>query len=304
MDKGDVIMLDFRVETFLCACRCMSFTRAAGQLNITQPAVSQHIRCLEGRYGTKLFEYENKKLRLTPSGKILRDRFITLKNDEKALQQELHEQLSGIEELSLGVTMTVGEYAMTGPLSAYIRQHPQLNLRVRFGNTQQLLRLMGEGSIQLALVEGYYPREDYDSMNYSRENFIGVCAAAHEFSKGSPRTFRDLLGERLLVREAGSGTRNILERNLALEGMEIGDFRRFIEVENMHAIIGMLLRDCGITFLYEIAVAGELREKKLQRIELEDFSMKHEFDFIWEKNSIYGEKYKAFGRELKALAGN
>ncbi len=84
--------------------------------------------------------------------------------------------------------------------------------------------------------------------------------------------------------------------------MEIGDFRHFIEIENMHGIIGLLQRDCGITFLYEIAVETELREEKLRKIELEDFVMKHDFDFIWEKNSIYAEKYKLFGRELKKMS--
>ena len=57
-------MLDFRMETFLAVCQCMNFTRASEQLNITQPAVSQHIRFLEKHYNTKLFRYEGKKLRL------------------------------------------------------------------------------------------------------------------------------------------------------------------------------------------------------------------------------------------------
>ena len=61
-------MLDFRMETFLAVCRYMNFTRAAEKLNITQPAVSQHIRFLEKHYNTKLFRYEGKKLELTEEG--------------------------------------------------------------------------------------------------------------------------------------------------------------------------------------------------------------------------------------------
>ena len=72
-------MLDFRTETFLTVCQTMNFTAAARQLNITQPAVSQHIHFLEDQYHTSLFVYRNKKLSLTRSGEILRKRLLTMK---------------------------------------------------------------------------------------------------------------------------------------------------------------------------------------------------------------------------------
>lgn len=68
--KGKGAMLDFRIHTFLCVCRHMNYTRAAAELHITQPAVSQHIRYLEREYGTKLFSYKGKHLQLTQAGHI------------------------------------------------------------------------------------------------------------------------------------------------------------------------------------------------------------------------------------------
>ena len=147
-------MLDFRVATFLCVCQTMNFTRAARILNITQPAVSQHIHFLEEAYGMALFRYENKKLSLTAAGKILRKRFVAMKNDEEELLAELRNQVSGIEESSRGVTMTVGEYAIMEPLARMLRAHPQRNVRLVFGNTKKLLQMLADGSIQIALVEG------------------------------------------------------------------------------------------------------------------------------------------------------
>ena len=78
--KQEKEMLDFRVDTFLCVCRHMNYTKASEELNITQPAVSQHIKYLEHYYGTRLFMYENKKLYLTSPGKILYERLNTLKD--------------------------------------------------------------------------------------------------------------------------------------------------------------------------------------------------------------------------------
>ena len=101
----------------------------------------------------------------------------------------------------------------------------------------------------------------------------------------------DLTCERLLVRENGSGTRNILERSLTARGLHITDFMHYTEVENMHTIISLLKKDCGISFLYKIAVENELQSGVLKEIPLDDFKMQHDFDIIWEKHSIYTDKY-------------
>jgi len=90
-------MLDFRIQTFLTVCQTMNFTTAAKQLNITQPAVSQHIHFLEEAYDTSLFIYQNKRLFLTNSGELLRKRLLTIKNDEKAIKEELKGSYQKIE---------------------------------------------------------------------------------------------------------------------------------------------------------------------------------------------------------------
>ncbi len=105
-------MLDYRTHTFLTVCKTMNFTLAAKELHITQPAVSQHIHYLEKQYDTTLFEYRNKQLFLTRSGEILRKHLMTMKNDEKAVIKELKDHIVGIESLSIGATMTIGEYAI------------------------------------------------------------------------------------------------------------------------------------------------------------------------------------------------
>ena len=217
-------MLDFRIDTFLTVCETMNFTVAARQLNITQPTVSQHIHFLEEQYNTSLFIYRNKKLFLTHSGELLRKHLLTMKNDEKAIREELKSNISGIETLSIGVTMTIGEYAIVDKLADFLIQHPQINIHIHYGNTFQLLKLLDDGQISMAIVEGNYPKEKYTHKKYSTENYIAVCAASHNFITGSPHTINDLVCERLLVREEGSGTRNILEQSLIARGIHISDY--------------------------------------------------------------------------------
>ena len=293
-----VIMLDFRIEIFLTVCQTMNFTTAAKQLNITQPAVSQHIHFLEEQYDTSLFVYRNKQLFLTHSGEILYTHLLTMKNDEKAIKEELKSKFYGIETLSIGVTMTIGEYAIVDKLADFLIQHPEINIHLHYGNTLQLLKLLEKGQISMAIVEGNYPKENYSHKKYSTEDYIAVCAASHNFMTGHPTTINDLVCERLLVREEGSGTRNILEQSLLARGFRISDFIHYTEIENMHTIIGLLKKDCGISFLYKIAVEQELKSGSLKEIPLDDFKMQHDFDIIWEKHSIYTDKYLSICEEF------
>ena len=291
-------MLDFRTETFLMVCQTMNFTTAARLLNITQPAVSQHIRFLEEQYQASLFVYKKKQLSLTTSGEILRKHLLTMRNDEEALKKEIQSVYSGIESFSVGVTMTIGEYAIVDKLAAFLLHHPEINIHLHYGNTAQLLKLLDQGQISMAIVEGNYPKENYSHKKYSTEDYIAVCAASHEFAISNPSTVSDLIGERLLIREKGSGTRNILEVNLSARNLHVSDFVHYTEVENMHTIIGLLKKDCGISFLYRIAVEEELSSGTLKEIPLSDFKMQHDFDIIWEKNSIYTDRYLSICEEF------
>lgn len=291
-------MLDFRTDTFLTVCKTMNFTAAARELHITQPAVSQHIHYLEDEYDTTLFEYHNKQLSLTPAGEILKQRLTAMKNDEQNIQLEIKSLSSHVESLSIGVTMTIGEYAIVDKLASFLLQHPNMNIHLHYGNTAMLLQLLDAGEIDMAIIEGNYPKENYGHKKYSTEDYIAVCAASHQFHTGIPATVSDLITERLIVRKAGSGTRNILEENLLARGLRIANFTHYIEVENMHTIISFLKKDCGISFMYKVAVLEELDAGILKEIHLSDFKMQHDFDFVWGKNSIYTDKYIALCDEL------
>ena len=291
-------MLDFRLETFLAVCREMNFTRAAEALNLTQPAVSQHIRYLEQQYGTPLFYRERKRLTLTPAGEILRTCLASLHNDENTIRKRMQESMAAKKVLTFGVTMTVGEYAIVPALARLIKAHPDTDFHIRYGNTQTLLAAREEGSIDFAIVEGYFDASRYHTRLYRREDYIAVAAADHQFRQ-PVRRLRDLTGERLLVREPGSGTRAILSRALALQSMSLLDFHHLAEIENIHTIVSLLRRDCGIAFLYRAAVAQELADGVLRQIPLEDFAVQHDFTGIWNQGSIFTQEYEAILDELR-----
>lgn len=292
-------MLEFRILTFLTVCGTMNFTRAAEQLHITQPAVSQHIQALEETYGVKLFCYEGKRLRLTESGELLRQTAAAMHNDELLLRQRLRAGGSPELPLRFGVTMTVGEFLIAGPLSAYLRRHPGADVRMEMANTELLLAKMRRGELNFALVEGYFDRAEFDSAVFRTERFIAVCSAGHRFP-AEPTELRDLLGERVLAREPGSGTRDILEKNLAAKNLSLRHFAGVVQIGGMQPILQMLERDAGISFLYEAVARERLRAGTLRELPLRDFQVKHDMALIWERGSVFSEAYQALCAQLMA----
>lgn len=289
-------MLDFRMETFLTVCQCMNFTRASEKLNITQPAVSQHIRFLEKHYNTKLFRYEGKKLRLTGAGEILRNASLTMMHDEQSMQNEMQETEKEAE-IRFGATRTIGDSVMGSVLEKYLARYPQARIHMEVENTHDLLVRLDEGRIDFALVEGFFKKSEYDFQIFSREKYIAVCSPDYVF-QNTPDCIEKLFQERLLLREEGSGTREVLERCLEAHNLSVQDFDKRMEVGSMQTIKELTKAGCGITFLYEAAVRRELKEGSLRQIPLQDFPVTHEFAFIWRRGSIYADWYRELFRRF------
>lgn len=291
-------MLDFRVDTFLEVCRCMNYTKAAEQLHITQPAVSQHIHFLEAYYHTKLFLYEGKKLRMTKEGELLYRMASAHKQDALYLKSSLKAGNNKSIDLYFGVTLTIGEFVIADALAQLLGKHPDISVHVITANTQELLRKIKHGDIQFAVMEGNFPKEEYDSVIYSKENFIPVCSAKYCFHRKIGR-LEDLIRERLIIREEGSGTREVLVKDLERRNLTVQDFSNVIEIGNMSAIKSLVSYGCGISFMYEAAVDKELKEGSISRITLEDFEVVHDFSFVWQKGSFFDGEYRQIFNELR-----
>ncbi|WP_160688451.1 LysR family transcriptional regulator [Clostridium sp. C2-6-12] len=287
-------MLDFRINTFLTVCDYMNFTKAAEILCITQPAVSQHIKYLENTYDTKLFEYEGKKIKLTKAGELLYQTSVTMKHDEEYLKGKIKEEKLGVTSIKFGATLTIGEFILPPKLNDYFNKNKNKNANIKItmivDNTKELLNKLEHGEIDFALVEGYFTKSEYNYVVYSKENYICVAGKEYEFKK-KPNILEDLLEETLIVREKGSGTRDILEKNLEEQNLHINDFSKVIEIGNINSIKYLVKNNNGITALYEAAVKEELENGTLQKVEISDLQKNHKFYFIWRKNSAFEALY-------------
>lgn len=284
------IMLDFRIESFLEVCKYLNFTRAAESLNITQPAISTHIKYLENYYNCKLFYRSKRSLCLTDQGKILKSALLSMSNDQDRLKIILANNKTKSEKISLGFTRSVGEYLIMDKLIALIKEKSSCDFHIYYENTDEILSDIDSGRIDFAIIEGFIKSSDYFIKKYKSDRIVCLCHKDHKFKK-QVKKLTDLLDERIIIREDGSGTLAILKNFLSMDNIDIKDFANIIEINNMRSIVEMLKADCGISFIFESCVKKELEEGVLRVIKLEDFNLVHDLSIVARKNSIFIDLY-------------
>lgn len=290
-------MLDFRMETFLTVCNFLNYTRAAEALNITQPAVTQHIQYLQAYYGVKLFDYHNKQLALTAEGEKLRESALAMLHDEEKLKRDLCNMKAAKRSIRFGATLTIGEYALPARLAAYMKKHPQTDVFMVVDNTRTLLRSLNDGVLDFAIVEGYFTKSEYDFLPWTVEPYICVCAKNHALPE-KPLRLEDMFRENLILRNPGSGSRDVLVRVLEEKNHRLSDFRHIVEISDLYVSKELVKSDCGIMFLYRKAAEQELTSGTLRQVPLVNFEVSHEFTFLWRKGSVFEEEFRALYREL------
>lgn len=277
-------MLDPRWNTFLVLCETMNYTRAAERLCLTQPAVTHHIHYLEEHYGCRLFSYEGKVLRLTEAGLRLREFTRSMAYNSQKIEEAMAEDAP--ISLRVGTSKTIGEYVVAPKVEHFLRAHPEANFSLLVDNTQVLLRALEEGQLDFVLVEGFFERSRYETQLFRREAFFGVCTPGHRLA-GRSVPVDELWGERLILREVGSGTRAIFEDALRRLNCTLDSFESVVTISEFEAIKSLVADGLGISFLYAPVVEKELAQGKLARFELADAPMSGAFYFACLKDNLF-----------------
>lgn len=277
-------MLDPRWNTFLVLCETMNYTRAAERLCLTQPAVTHHVHYLEEHYGCRLFSYEGKVLRLTEAGLRLREFTRSMAYNSQKIEEAMAEQAP--LSLRVGTSKTIGEYVVAPKVEHFLRAHPEANFSLLVDNTQVLLRALEEGQLDFVLIEGFFERSRYETQLFRREAFFGVCTPGHRLA-GRSVSLDELWGERLILREVGSGTRAIFEDALRRLNYSLDSFESVVTISEFEAIKSLVADGLGISFLYAPVVERELAQGKLARFELADAPMSGAFYFACLKDNLF-----------------
>lgn len=267
-------MLDYRMETFITLCKTMNYRLAAQALNITQPAVTQHIRYLEDYYGCRLFSYDRRRLSMTPQAEILLRYVQTQNYQEQKLVGQLQEKRG--HRFAIGTTKTIGKYVIARQIKRFL-EDPGNTVSVETDNTMRILELLDQGKLDFALVEGYFDQNTYAHRLYRVEPFVGFCSISHPFA-GKTVSLQDFLQETVIVREQGSGTRSILEKLLQLNNVSLQDCKRVISIGSLSLLEQLVASDAGVTFAYQ---AVGKQNALMAQFHVEGLMAKWEFNYVF-----------------------
>ena len=247
--------MDPKLETFLTLCRTMHYGRAAEKMNLSQPAVSKHIQALEAEYGAKLFDYSGRKLKKTRAGELLEQFASTQRyNEEKLIAAMRNEPET---HLRIGATKSIGDYILSPEIHRFLGASGN-RLEFLVDNTARLLSQLEAGALDFVVLEGIFDKQRYDSFLMRIEPYIGVCRRDHPFAERQV-SLDELFRERLILREEGSGTRKILERELAQQGYGTSAFADLAVISSFKLITELVADGFGITFLYAAVVRDDPR---------------------------------------------
>lgn len=285
-------MVDYRVNTFLTLYREMNYRKTAELLNMTQPGVTQHIHFLEKAYGTKLFQYDGRNLSRTHSADLLKQSIERMMAEEAALKTAFQD--SGEYSLRVGATKTIGEFVIL-PMAAGFASKSENRLDLVIDNTEVLLSMLDDRKLDFALVEGTFDKNKYDHHLFKQEHFVGVCKKGHPFA-GKCVLLEDIFAEPLLVREHGSGTRNILEQLLKYRSFSLDSFKKVMTIDSFAAIRHFIAQGIGITFAYQPIVDAD---ERLAFFELEGITVVREFNYVYLNRHIALDQIRKFEGDNK-----
>ena len=281
-------MLDPRWNTFLTVCETMNYTRAAERLCLTQPAVTHHIQYLEQHYGCRLFTYQGKMLRLTAQGQRLRELTLPMAYNSRKTDEAMAAKAP--MSLRVGASKTIGEYVAAPNVERFLRAHPEAEFSLLVDNTQALLAALEAGRLDFVLIEGFFDSRKYESRTWRREGVFGVCAAGHRLA-GRAVALDELAGERLILREEGSGTRAIFEDAMHRKNRTLAGFPGVVTISDFAAIKSLVADGLGVSFLYAPVVRRELERGSLARFDIEDMPMSGSFSFVCLRDNLFAASW-------------
>ncbi|WP_201352256.1 LysR substrate-binding domain-containing protein [Hydrogenimonas urashimensis] len=273
-----------QMEIFLEVAQVGHLTKVAEKMGLSQSAVSMSIKELENIIGYKLFDRINKKLALNEKGRAFAEAIAPLVSKLNDIEEEFkNDENNG--ELLIGVSTTIADYLIPPIICDYMKTYPQVKISLKIGNTKEIVEMIENGKVDMGFVEG-----NVDSTVIKQEvvglDELIVVTGDKELAQNEEGYYIDkLLDKRWILREEGSGTREVFLTHL---GDLAAQINLFLELRHPESIKNMLIQSgkC-LTCLPRISVMKELERGDLFEVKIKKLKFERQFLLVYHK-----DKYK------------
>ena len=275
------MVFDFRLKVFQTVALKLSYTKAAQELFITQPAVTKHINELEAQLQTKLFNRNGNSISLTPSGEIL----LTYAEQIFRLYTQMENELAALSDFSggilqVGASTTIAQYLLPRLLAQFRKSYPSIQISLVNGNSEYIEQLIVQGKIDLGLVEGisHSPQIHYEV--FVKDEIVLVVRTANKLFSKTELKLAQLTSIPVVMREQGSGTLDVIYKALSDAGINPKNLQVELHLDSTESIKEYLLYSDCAAFLSVHSITKELHQNQLAVIDVQGLELSRNFQFI------------------------
>lgn len=253
-------MADRRLQVFYTVARQLSFTKAAEQLFMTQPAVTFQVKQLEEHFNVRLFERSHGKIALTPTGRLVMEyaeKILGLSEEMETRVGELTGTMSG--PLLLGASTTIAEFMLPQILGEFKARHPQVQAHMTVANSETIENRVADYSIDLGLIESPSHLPGLHTEVCCDDELVMICAPGHRLAKSGSVTPQQIIVEPYISRESGSGTREFADNYLRKCKVSPEDLDIVMELGSPEAIKGVVETGIGVSIVSHTTIVKELK---------------------------------------------
>lgn len=293
-------MEDHKLKVFCTVAETKSFSKTSEIIHLTQPAVSLQIQALEELYETKLFDRSAGSITLTPSGEILyryAKQILTLYAEAAKEIGKITGLIKGCVKVGAGTT--VGNYILPAVAVDFKKKHPKIRLSISIGNAKKILEMLNTNLIDFGIISEMPGKNKFNVESIISDELCVICPSDHPLSKQKTLSIYDVVKEPFVIREEGSGTRIIIEKFLAKNGLSISDLHIALILGSTDSIKEAVEKGMGLSIVSKWAIRKELSCGSLNILKLKEGEITRDFYVLLPKNSILSPAVEEFIHYVK-----
>lgn len=269
---------NFKLHVFRVVADTLSFSKAAGELHLSQPAVTSQVRTLEEGLGIALFDRIGRNAKLTPAGTTLLKyvrQIETLTNEAVAALAPYGVQEGA--ELHIGASHTIAVYVLPKLLPQILREWPKLRIHVVSGSTIEVLTSLANHQVSIALIEAPAHRPDFKIEPFLEDELCLILPPDHRWARKTILRAAEIVQEPVLLRETGSGMRRFVEEYLERDGVLSQQPRTTVDMNSTEAILSAVEAGLGIGFVPTLVLEKARQANSVVVVPLENGPIKRQF---------------------------
>lgn len=287
-----------QLQVFVAVARSGSVSHAAGVIALSQSATSTALSEFERQFDCRLFDRVGKTLRINALGEQLLPKAVELL-DRAGEIEEMLEGRAGLGSLRIGATLTIGNYLATLIVADFLQRHAEARVQLTVHNTATIVEQVAGFELDLGLIEGPCHHPDLEVQPWVLDELVVFAPPDHPLVRRRKVAIEDLLSEPWILREKGSGTREVFEQ--ALRRFHVEPTIR-LELEHTEAIKRAVESGLGLGCISRLALKEAFRRGSLAPIRTPDLDLRRSFQFLWHKNKYQTSALREFLAACRAMS--